>query len=114
MKKADYFIIVLVGVLSLLPLFWLLRPVEAGTVVVSEHGKTVYSGSIQQDHIVQLSANTIQIKDGVVTMLSADCPDHTCQKGGPATSSHPIVCLPNEVIVTILSQKEPELDGYSY
>ncbi|MEG1525525.1 MAG: NusG domain II-containing protein [Clostridia bacterium] len=114
MKKADYWIILAVAVLSLLPLLWFFSKPSADTVLISQHGETVYSGSLEKDATITLDGNVITIKDAIVTMTSADCPDKTCMQGGPATSAHPIVCLPNEVIVTITGEEAPELDGISY
>ena len=44
--------------------------------------------------------NTVQIENGRIRMLEADCPDHTCMHMGWLRSgSLPIVCLPNRLVV---------------
>lgn len=43
--------------------------------------------------------NVVEIKDGRVHMLSADCPDHVCVHTGWLRSGIPIVCLPNKLSV---------------
>ncbi len=50
--------------------------------------------------------NSLQIKDGKVRMLSADCPDKRCVKQG-WTSALPIICLPNHLVIEI-KQSETE------
>lgn len=49
-----------------------------------------------------LGENVIEIKDGGVSIIEADCPDQVCVKDGH--KEHPgdvIVCLPNKVIIEI-------------
>ncbi|MGZ9586793.1 NusG domain II-containing protein [Paenibacillus marinisediminis] len=49
--------------------------------------------------------NTIQIKNGAVKMLEADCPDHLCELNHPISKLDEIlVCMPNRVILTLVSE----------
>ena len=51
------------------------------------------------------------IKDGVVHMEDADCPDKLCIKQGQIDSNgQKIVCLPNKTIVEVSSEKESDYD----
>lgn len=50
-------------------------------------------------------ANIIQIQDGRIRMLEADCPDHTCIQMGWLDSAVPIVCLPNHLVIQFVSSK---------
>ena len=44
--------------------------------------------------------NTIEIKDGQIRVIDAQCYDHTCMRMGYLTSSSlPIVCLPNRLVI---------------
>ncbi len=55
--------------------------------------------------------NTLEISNGKAKMIYADCPDKICvnhksiSKNGEA-----IICLPNKVVVTVISDNE-EIDG---
>ena len=45
--------------------------------------------------------NTIEIKDGKIRVIDADCPDHTCiRMGYLENAAMPIVCLPNRLVIT--------------
>ena len=58
--------------------------------------------------------NTLQIADGTVKMIQADCPDKLCvHQNAIAGQGETIVCLPNQVVVQILGTKEPGLDSIS-
>ncbi|MDL2280766.1 NusG domain II-containing protein [Selenomonadales bacterium OttesenSCG-928-I06] len=55
------------------------------------------------------SYNIIEIKNGTVEMIKADCPDQICVKSGLISiPSQQIVCLPNKVIVKVISKDENE------
>lgn len=88
-------------------------------VFISAHGNThkddIYNVYIYKDDVlhgiynlnvdkyIQIDAhNSVQIKAGKVRMASADCPDKRCVRQG-ASSSLPIICLPNHVVVEIRS-----------
>ncbi len=44
--------------------------------------------------------NEVTIKDGMISITDADCPDHTCVKTGELRSEHvPIVCLPHKLLI---------------
>lgn len=60
-----------------------------------------------QDRTVKIDEhNSLQIKSGKVRMIEADCRDKRCMKQG-WTSSLPIICLPNHLVVEI---KQNETD----
>jgi len=47
--------------------------------------------------------NIIEIEQGRIRMLSADCPDGTCVRQGWISGGvFPIVCLPNRVVITLV------------
>lgn len=56
--------------------------------------------------------NCIEVKDGYVRMISAECPDQICVHH---TSIHyngeTIICLPNKIIVEITGGEESAIDG---
>ena len=113
MKKWDYGIIALVAALSLTPLLFLPRGDTAARVTVRVHGETVYTGRLGDDAVVEAGpGNTVTIEGGRARMTRASCPDGLCQNG-EATYAHPLVCLPNGVVVTVEAGEEA-LDGLSY
>lgn len=48
-------------------------------------------------------SNTVAIKNGSISVVAADCPDHICMHTGEiCNGSTPIVCLPNKLMIKIV------------
>ncbi len=59
-----------------------------------------------------LGENEIEVKDGKVKMINADCRDHICLYESPIEyNNESIICLPNKLVVKIENDKESELDS---
>jgi len=114
LKKLDGVIVLAAILLSLLPLA-VFGGGRDGTAVVriEQHGMLLYSGSLSEDALITTpdGGNTIEIRDGTVRMTHADCADGLCLAAGAATARRPIVCLPNEVTVTVVSTGEVGYDA---
>jgi hypothetical protein len=55
--------------------------------------------------VTEHGMNTVRIKDGAVSMVEADCPDHLCEHSQPIHRLNDlIVCMPNRVILTLVSE----------
>lgn len=106
-RPFDFVIIACIIVLSIVPLL-LKTEEEADTVVITWHGQEIYRDKLSKDNVIITpdGSNTIVIFGGKVHMEEADCPDDICKRAGEATPSHPIVCLPNNVIVSIEGSEE--------
>lgn len=110
-KPWDYVIVGIVAVLSLLSLLLFLRP-DGETVRVEQNGVVLYTGSIRTDHEVIADGATVSVLGGHVTVTTSDCPDKLCMQG-EATATHPLICLPNRLVVTVVSE-EVTPDAVSY
>ena len=56
--------------------------------------------------------NTLIIKDKKADMTSADCPDHLCvDQKAISMENESIICLPNKVVVTVIGDKESDIDS---
>lgn len=106
-KKSKPFTVidaVIVAVLAgLIGLFaWLVfRAPAAETVTVSENGVTK-EYSLGKDAVIKLEHLTVHIKDGEVWVTDSDCRDGTCERTGKISrAGQSIVCLPNNVVITI-------------
>ena len=61
-----------------------------------------------------LGSNTIEITNGKVRILDADCPDKICiQDGSISKPGDILVCLPHKVVVSIKGQNS-ETDALSF
>ncbi|SBW11053.1 conserved exported hypothetical protein [uncultured Eubacteriales bacterium] len=115
MKKRDIIIIgaVLAVAAALFAGAWLLARQGAEDYVNIYVGGELYkSVPLDEDQVVEVSqngglVNHIEIKDGVVRMLDANCSNQDCVDMGPMSAEHPglmfgvIVCLPHQVSVEL-------------
>jgi hypothetical protein len=63
----------------------------------------------------KLGTNIVQIENGGVRMLDADCRDKICIKEGFIDKNgETIVCLPNRFVVEIKGEDKAETDEVSY
>ena len=71
-------------------------------VMVRNHEIAKYSLADDGIYAINGGTNTIEIKDGKVRMTEADCPNRLCvRQGWISYAGQSIVCLPNELSVTI-------------
>ena len=108
-RPLDAVIIAAVILLSLAPLLLFSRGTK-DTVVVSWHGNEIYRGKLSAPARITTpdGLNTIIVENGEVHMLEASCADRICVFSGKATPAHPIICLPNRVIITVIGSDEAD------
>ncbi|MGN0451295.1 MAG: NusG domain II-containing protein [Acutalibacteraceae bacterium] len=103
LKKGDIFIIITVLALAIASsalLFF--GKGEGRTVIVKENNGVVYKGSLYENKVIELRSNTVEIKDGTVTVTKADCKNQICVNHAAITKrGESIICLPNGVIAEI-------------
>ena len=108
-KKAD--IILLIVILAVgIPLAVL--SLSSGTggdkVKISLNGKVYGTYPLHEDRVIEVSedghTNHITIKDGQVSMSYSPCRNQVCvNTGAISETKDAIVCLPNRVVVEIIS-----------
>lgn len=108
-KKAD--IILLIVILAVgIPLAVL--SLSSGTggdkVKISLNGKVYGTYPLYEDRVIEVSedghTNHITIKDGQVSMSYSTCRNQVCvNTGAISETKDAIVCLPNRVVVEIIS-----------
>ncbi len=85
--------------------------------VVEVNGETVVQLSLAEDTVYDIEienevTNTLKIENGEAKMISADCPDKICvNHRSISKNNESIICLPNKVIITIVSDAESDIDG---
>lgn len=85
-------------------------------IVVMVHGQEYGRYPINTDQTIEIPAddgtNILEIKDGKAKMISANCPDQICVKHSAISSYYQdkIVCLPNEIVVKVVSEVASETD----
>lgn len=113
MKKVSNRTLALVfGALIVLSVVWLavikFAPQDKLMAEISVDGKLLYTidlNKVIKSYTIKLPHNTVLVEHGRISMQDADCPDKLCIKQGPiSSSSFPIVCLPNKVVIRITGQ----------
>lgn len=103
MKKGDFVIIFSVLIAAgLITVLFLFGGTNGNNVIIKQNEKTINTVPLSQNTVIKLESNTIRIKDGKVEVVWASCKNQICRKHTPISKKgESIVCLPNEVIITI-------------
>ena len=117
MKKKDIcLILVFLMIAGLIYLFT--RNGEVGNQVrITLDGKEYGTYSLTENREIPVQSeygcNIVQIKDGMVFMKDADCPDKYCiHQGKTARKNKSIVCLPHKLMVEVVeASKDKPADG---
>ena len=83
------------------------------TVRVVSDGKVIYTADLSTapdtmfDVNIDGHVNTVEIQDGRIRVISADCPDQTCVRLGWLSSpAAPIVCLPHHLVIEFVGDSD--------
>ncbi|MCC8100755.1 MAG: NusG domain II-containing protein [Clostridiales bacterium] len=112
-KRADILIILVVLVLcagTLAGFLYLRGDAEGDYVVVYSQGSTYGTYSLGRNQTIKINnTNVLRIEDGEAYMESADCPDQICvNEGHISEPGQLIVCLPNLIVVEVISNGTDE------
>ncbi len=123
--RSNRFWLILLGILlvaAVLGMAAVRSMQETGAVVqVLRGGQEVDSFPLSRDGVHRYENgkggyNIVEVKDGKVSVTEASCPDQICVRHGPTDqTADPIVCLPNQLVVQVLSPEggAGQLDGVS-
>lgn len=111
-RKADWILFALL--LAAAAGFWCVNQLRAAgqtpaLAQISVDGTVVETLPLSQDTQITIEGwhggtNTLVVQDGQIWCSQASCPDHLCvQQGKKHLATDTIVCLPNRMIVTIVS-----------
>ena len=112
MKKKE--LIFIIGIVIFALILWggmyFVRRGHYGTVRITVNGKEYGTYSLAKDQVIQINdTNVCEIKDGEIHMTDANCPDHLCMKQKRISKTGgTIVCLPNRVVLEIVSRESSE------
>ena len=107
MKKNDWILAVVVLLAAGILGAYLLLGRQAGSyVMVSKDNEEIGTYSLNDDQVIDVGdGNRLEIKDGAVRMIYADCPDQICVHTGWINQEHDmIVCMPNKVVAQIVEK----------
>lgn len=115
MKKNDWFLAAgILAAAAILFCFQMLRNTETQAVVrISVDGSPYGTYRLEEDRTVEINdTNCLEISSGSVRMDWADCPDQVCvNHRSISRDGESIICLPNQVVVSIENGDPGEVDG---
>lgn len=105
-KNDIIFIAVLLALMVAAGAFFVFSRGEGDTVTVTVGGKLYGEYPLSEDGTVQIkngeAVNTLIIEGGRARVEYASCPDGVCVAHKPISrDGESIICLPNEVVVTV-------------
>lgn len=116
LKKKD--LVLIVVIICVAGLAFLLHSLiggkGAGSVTVKVEGEITGVYSLAKDQTIEINggSNILEIKNGYVDMIEANCPDLLCVKQKSISKNgENIICLPNKVVVAIDSSENSEIDA---
>ncbi|MDD6215699.1 MAG: NusG domain II-containing protein [Roseburia sp.] len=119
LKKNDIIflavVIVILAVVYVLFSFGGTKKGESVEILIDGASYGIYSLQEEQTIPIKISnktTNVLEIKDGKADMVEADCPDKLCvHQKAISKDKETIVCLPNKVVVQVISDTESEFDS---
>ncbi len=84
------------------------------TIKIDKKVYATYNLNINETYIIEngVNFNTIEVKDGYVNMIDANCNDKLCVYQRKINSNfETIVCLPHKLIIEVDNNIESEIDS---
>lgn len=118
LNKNDILLIIVVIFLSVCALigYRLFYHQSGNFVQITVDGKIYNELPLDEDNVIIIEGkggtNKLSIHNGYADMTDADCPDKLCVKQKKIHyNGESLICLPHKVVVTVISDKENQLDG---
>lgn len=114
MKKKDIGLIIGILILSSV-LFWyfsFIKQETGGYLKISIANELYGIYDLSADQVIDIDdSNKCRISDGKVEMIYGDCPDQICvHTKAVSHNGQTIVCMPNKVVLEILSEEDSLVD----
>lgn len=116
LKKGDFIIFALVAALAAALLFLPKNEGAGAAAQIILKGAVVDELSLESDRALEYDIDGVRfiadIKGGKIAISEISCPDHLCVKTGYIGSAgQSIICLPNRLVIKIISGSEWEVDA---
>ena len=116
--KNDVIFISFLAVFCIAVCLWVYKggAVEGSNIKITVDGKEYGTYSLLEEQTITIdegeNLNIIEIKGGKAYMKEASCPDQLCvDQNEISFDKESIICLPNKVVITVISDVESDLDG---
>ena len=116
--KNDCVFIAFLALFCIAVCLWVYKggAVEGSNIIITVDGKEYGSYSLLEEQTIVIgegkTQNIIEIKGGKAYMREASCPDQLCvDQNEISFDKESIICLPNKVVITVVSDVQSEVDG---
>lgn len=116
--KNDLFFISFLAIFCIVICVWVYKggAVEGSKINITVDGKEYGTYSLFQEQTITIgegeTQNIIEIKGGKAYMKEASCPDQLCvDQNEISFDKESIICLPNKVVITVISDAKSDVDG---
>lgn len=113
--------IIFIGMLAILCITVCIAVYKGGTtkgsmIIVTVDGEEYGTYSLWKEQIISIETETgkniVEIKGGKAYMTAASCPDQLCvDQNEISFDKESIICLPNKVVISVVSDTKSDLDG---
>lgn len=114
-RKNDIILLIgIIGIAVICLVIQFMSPASSGNLIVQIDGEKVASYPLNEDAEFEINdgTNRVEITEGTVKMIQADCPDQICvHHKAISKNNETIVCLPNKIVLVIESAEEAEFDA---
>ena len=115
-KKRDIVlaaVLLILGVTGVLIVKYGLKSGNTADVYIDDKLVQTIDMSVDDEYTFQTDkgSNTVEVRNGAVSMKSADCPDKVCVRMGTKNrNSETITCLPHKLVIEVHGGQEQEVD----
>jgi hypothetical protein len=123
-SRSDYLLVFFILAFSFASIYFHLQrgsmdSVDSAKALVTEDQKQIAELDLNQDQKVDLKTInnpvTLEIRQKKIRMLHSRCPKHICMNTGwISRKGQTIICLPNKIIIEIISEDDPGVDAVVY
>ena len=115
--KNDVIFISFLAVFCIAVCVWVYKggSVEGSKIIITVDGKEYGTYSLLKEQTITIgegeTKNVIEIRGGKAYMKEASCPDQLCvDQNEISFDKESIICLPNKVVITVISDVESDVD----
>jgi len=115
-KKRDIVlaaVLLILGVTGVLIVKYGLKSGNTADVYIDDKLVQMIDLSVDDEYTFQTDkgSNTVEVRNGAVSMKSADCPDKVCVRMGTKNrNGETITCLPHKLVIEVHGGQEQEVD----
>lgn len=115
-KKRDIVlaaVLLILGITGVLIVKYGLKSGNTADVYIDDKLVQTIDMSVDDEYTFQTDkgSNTVEVRNGAVSMKSADCPDKVCVRMGTKNKNgETITCLPHKLVIEVHGGQEQEVD----